>query len=182
MYRVHLTEPQRRALTARARTPELAARTRERLEMVRLADAGWSIPRIAQHFQRSEPTVRTWIKRFLAGGLDALPDQPHPGQTSQLTPALLAAIRDHLRASPRTWTAAQLAAWLAAEHGLSLSPEHLGDLLRRAGITYHRTSRSLKHKQDPLQVAEQQADLETLEKGAPLAGWTSTMQTRPASR
>ena len=175
MYQVHLTEEQRGELTRRARARELASRTRERLEMVRLSDAGWSIPRIARHLQRSEPTIRTWIKRFLADGFDRLPDAPHLGQPSSLSPPILSALREHVRQSRRTWSAPQLGAWLEEQHGVRLSPEHLSRQLKRAQITYQRTSRSLKHKQNPQAVQSKRAELRTLEKGAMLAGWTSAI-------
>jgi transposase len=175
LYRVHLTEEQRRELTRRGRASGLAPRTRERLEMVRLAAAGWSIPRIAQHLQRSEPTVRTWIKRFLAGGWDALADAPHLGPPSRLSAALLEALRQHVRQSHRTWTAGQLADWLQEQHGLRLSPAHLGRQLKRAKLRVQRTSRNLKHKQNPAEVARKAAELKTLEKGERKVAWTSAI-------
>jgi transposase len=166
MYRVSLTDAQRAELQRQARLPGLKRRTRDRLEMVRLSDAGFSIPWIARHFQVQEATVRRWIKQFLSGGsFAALADQPHRGQTSQLTPALLAALRAELAATERTWTAPQLAYWLAEQHGVQLSADHLGFLLRRAGLSYKRTERSLRHQQDPAQVAAKQAELAELEKG-----------------
>jgi len=54
-----------------------------------------------------------------------------------------------------------------------LTPDHPGFLLRRAGLSYKRTERSLQHKQDPAAVQEKRAALAALEKGAPPGGWTS---------
>ena len=50
MYRVRLDEAARQQLQRRAHTPGVMPRTRDRLEMVRLSDAGWSVPKIACHF------------------------------------------------------------------------------------------------------------------------------------
>ena len=175
MYRIHLTEEQRDELQRRTRHPKVMPRTRDRLEMVRLSDAGWSIPKIAQHLRISEKRVRYWIKQFLAGGFDALPDQPHVGQQSRLTPALVAALQQEVEHSQRSWTAAQMADWLAEQHGVRLTPNHLARRLKRVRYSYKRTERGVKHKQTPEQVAERQADLETAEKGAMLVGWTSAM-------
>lgn len=173
MYRVQLTEEQRKELHRRTRAADLKPRTRDRLEMVRLADAGWRVPQIAQHLRLSPRRVRFWLKRFLeVEGFDALADQPHVGQQSQLTPALVAALRTELEKGERTWTSAQLVEWLAAHHGLRLSRHHLGALLRRAGLTYRRTERTLQHKQDPKQVHEKRAALQELEKGASGGAWT----------
>lgn len=173
LYRVHLTEAQRQELQRRSRAADIKPRTRDRLEIVRLADAGWSIPKIAAHLRISEVRVRYWIKRFLTAGFDALPDQPHRGQPSQLTPALLGAVRAEIAKGERTWTAAQIADWLAEQHGVSLSSDWIGEKLGRAKLSYKRTYRRVKHKQDPQKVAERKADLETLEKGERPVAWTS---------
>ncbi len=165
MYRVQLTEEQREELKRRTHAADIQPRTRDRLEMIRLLDAGWHIPRIAQHLRVSPRRVRHWVRRFLEGGFDALPDQPHLGQQSQLTPALRDALRTELAQEERTWTAPQLAAWLEAQHGLRLSSHHLSTLLRRAGLSWRRTERTLQHKQDPQEVEQRRAELQELEKG-----------------
>ena len=181
LYRVHLTEEQRAELQRRTRAADIKPRTRDRLEMVRLAATGWRVPQIASHLRISPRRVRFWLQQFLAAGFDALPDQPHPGQTSRLTPELLAAVRQQLDRNDRTWTTRQLAAWLAETHGVTFSRDHLGVLLRRAGLSCRRTERDLGHKQDPEQVATFRADLETLEKGETPVAWTSAISTKRAS-
>jgi transposase len=175
MYRVQLTEEQREELQRRTRAADIKPRTRDRLEMIRLLDAGWPIPRIAQHLRVSPRRVRVWVRRFLEGGFDALPDQPHLGQQSQLTATLLGAVRAELAKAERTWTAPQLAAWLEEQHGLCLSPHHLSTLLRRAGLSWRRTERTLQHKQDPQEVEQRRAELQELEKGEPRGAWMSPM-------
>jgi transposase len=164
MYRITLTDEQRHELRQRTREAGLAPSTRDRLEMVRLSDAGWSVPTIARHLGQHEQTVRAWIKAFLAGGFDALPNQPRGGKESALTPPMLAAVRTEVATGTRTWTAAQLADWVAEHHGVRLSTDRLRVHLRRAQISWQRTSRSLKHKQDPVEVAERQAVLDDLKK------------------
>ncbi len=164
MYRIALTDEQRHELRQRTRQPGLAPSTRDRLEMVRLSDAGWSVPKIARHLGQHEQTVRAWIKAFLKGGFDALPNKPRGGKQSALTPAILAAVRTELARGARTWTAAQLADWIADHHDLRLSADRVRFHLKRAKISWQRTSRSLKHKQDPAEVAERQAVLTGLAK------------------
>jgi transposase len=172
LYHVHLTEEQREELQRRTRATDIMPRTRDRLEMVRLSDAGWRVPQICDLLRRSPRRVRFWLKRFLKAGFAALPDQPHLGRQSQLTPELLGALRSEIEKGERTWTTAQLADWLCEQHGLRLSRNHLGALLRRAGLAYRRTERSLTHKQDPEQVAQKRAELQELEKGAIKGAWT----------
>jgi transposase len=164
MYRVTLTDAQRSELRQRTRRAGLAPSTRDRLEMVRLSDAGWSVPRIARHLGQHEQTVRAWIKAFLVAGFEALPNKPRGGKQSTLTPAILDAVRADLATGDRTWTARQVAAWIAEHHGVRLSADRVRFHLKRAKITWQRTSRSLKHKQDPAEVAERQAVLTDLAK------------------
>lgn len=182
MYCVTLTDEQRAELRQRTRQRSLAPSTRDRLEMVRLADAGWSGPRIARHLGQHEQTVRTWLKAFLERGFDALVNKPRGGKSSALTPAILDALRVELGKAERTWTAAQLTAWIADHHGVHLSVDRVRRHLRRAGLSWQRTSRSLKHQQDPTKVAESQAVLTDLEKRGPWASSTCATSTRRASR
>jgi transposase len=164
LYRIQLSEEQRLELRRRARSRTTAPRTRDRLEMVRLSDAGCSVPQIARLVQISEEQVRYWVKRFLMGGFDALPDAPHLGQRSALTPAILESVRAQLRQGKRTWTAQQIADWIAKEHRVRRSADRVGRVLRRARLSYKRTHRHLKHKQKPEEVAAKKAELATLEK------------------
>ncbi len=181
MYRITLTNDQRQELRQRTRQAGLAPSTRDRLEMVRLSDAGWSVPKIARHLGQHEQTVRLWIKAFLHGGFDALPNKPRGGKTSALTPAIVAAVRAEIAKGTRTWTAAQLADWVAEQHGVRLSPDRLRVHLKRAKLSWQRTSRTLKHKQDPEEVAERSATLEALAKKGLKARSMSATSTRPAS-
>ena len=88
------------------------------------------------------------------------------GQTCALTPAILEAVRAEVGKGERTWSAPRLAEWVAQHHGVALSGPWLSRLLRRANLSYQRTSRTLSHKRDPQQVAEKRLALQALEKGA----------------
>ena len=175
MYRVHLTEQQATELLRRIRHPATKPRTRERLEMVRLVAAGWSIPRVARHLQRDPRRLREWFRAFLERGYAALEDRSHVQRHSAFTPALRAAVRAELAQGARSWTVPQIADWLAEHHGVRLSGGWLSQLLKREKLSYKRTHRHLRHKQDPEQVTAKRAELETLEKGETLVGWTSAI-------
>jgi transposase len=166
MYRITLTTEQRIELNRRAHQQDIAPSTRDRLEMLRLSDAGYSIPNIARHLGQHQQTVRAWIKAFLNGGFEALVNKARGGKHSAFTPALQQDVRAEIAKGERTWTAAQVGAWLAQHHGVRLSVGRLRKHLRRARLSWQRTSRSLKHKQKPEEVAKKKAELATLEKGA----------------
>jgi transposase len=166
VYRVKLTEAERKELLRLKRDPKTKPRTRERLEMIRLSDEGRTLPEIARIVEPSEQRVRKWVKAFLADRtFAALDDAPHVGRISALAPAILRALRAEIETADRTWSARQAAEWLEERHGVKLSDEQVRRRLKQEGIVWKRTSRSLKHKQKREAVEAKQADLETLEKG-----------------
>jgi len=59
--------------------------TRTRYQMVLLAQRGHTAPQIARLVLRSEDTVERVLKRFLAGGLDAVPRRTSPGRRRTVT-------------------------------------------------------------------------------------------------
>lgn len=165
MYRVHFTEEQYQQLQRRTHQPDVAPRTRDRLEMVRLSALGWGIPKIARHLGQHEQTVRSWIKAFLDGGFEALADKPPTGQKSGVSSEILAAVAEWLTKGDRTWNARQIADEVTARYGItrSLAPWHR--LLRRLRLTYKRTRRSLRHKQNAVEVAKKTEEIDALKRG-----------------
>jgi transposase len=169
MYRVKLDDTARQELIRRAHQAKIAPSTRDRLEMLRLSDAGWSIPKIALHLQMHEQTVRRWIKVFLLEGFDALVDPPRPGKPSAITPEILVAVHQWIDKGDRIWSAAQVAEEVFQVYGIRRSAKQWRRLLRREKLTYKRTSRNLKHKQNSDQVTAKKTQLEDLEKrGTPV--------------
>jgi transposase len=165
MIRVTLTDVQRTELRARTHRPGIAARTRDRLEMIRLADAGWAIPRIARHLGTHEQTVRKYVKAFLGNGFDALPDRPRPGRPPRVTAAHLDALEVLLDTAGRTWTTPQLVDWLEREHGVRVHPDHLSRLLHARRFGWKRTVTSVAHKRrDPDAYDAKVAELAALKK------------------
>ena len=181
MYRVQFDEEARQELNRRAHQPGIAPNTRDRLEMLRLSDAGWSIPQIARHLRSHEQTVRRWIKTFLLEGFDALVDPPRPGKPSAITEEILTAVRAWIEKGDRTWNAGQIAEEVAHVYGLRRSVDQWRRLLHRENLAYKRTSRHLHHKQSPEQVRAKQTELEALQKRGTVARSTSAMKTKPGS-
>jgi transposase len=179
MYRVQLDDAGRQELIRRAHQPNIAPSTRDRLEMLRLSDAGWSIPKIAGFLQIHERTVRRWVKTYLLEGFDALVDPPRPGKTSAITEAIRAAVRQWIEKAERTWNAPQIAEEVFRIYGIRRSVDQWRRILRQERLRYKRTSRNLKHKQNSEQVSAKTVELEALEKrGTPLRS-TSRISTKP---
>jgi len=164
-FRIRLTPEQRDELHRRARARVIPPRVRDRLEMVRLSDLDWSVPRIAAYLGCHEQTARRAVKAFLAGGFEALPDQPRPGRPPTLTAAHLGAVEallDAAAARGETWTAPRLAAWLAETQAVWIDAEHLAARLRARKFRWKRTKCSVQHKADPHLQEQARADLEVL--------------------
>src|SRR5450756_1449906 len=123
MIRVQLSAEQRDELRARTHDRGVDPRTGDRLEMVRLADAGWNIPRIGKHLGYHEQTVRKYIKTFLASGFDRLPDRPRSGRPVRITQEHLLAMEKLIDESERTWTTRQLVDWLEGQFQVRVHPD-----------------------------------------------------------
>ncbi len=172
-------------MQALRRDGSLSPAERDRVEMVCLADAGWGAPAIAAHLGYNPVTVRRLLKRFPdtgAAGLRRKPPGPPPNAARrEQVEAALNALLDR----DRTWTAAQLAAALAEECGITLSPRQTRKYLSRIAA-WRRTVRTLRHKQDPATVERAKAVLASLKKKPPpVASGSSTSTSavsRPASR
>jgi transposase len=147
--------------------------------MLRLSDAGWSIPKIAAHLQKHHQTVRFWIKTFLLESFDALVDPPRPGRPSAVTEEILAEVRKWIEKGDRIWSAEQIALEVERVYGLRRSSKQWRRLLKRLEMTYKRTSRNLKHKQDTEQVATKKEELEALQKRGVSANSIWSSRTKP---
>ena len=177
MIRIELSADQRAELDRRLRARTTERRAYERLRMVDAVANGATIPQAARALGLHEQTVRKFVVRFAAEGFAGLADRPRPGRPPRLTDDDLAAVEARLdadvRTGARTWTLPQLAAWLAEERGVVVTPGHLGERLKRRDFRWKRTKRSTAHKQgDPDRQAEAAADLALLRsgRGAPIWG------------
>jgi transposase len=145
------------------RRQELPPRVRDRLEMIMLSSVAWAPARIAGHLGYCTATVRATLKDFLARGTAALfprrtgppPDLRRRQEVTEILTQLLG--------QERTWTSRQLAAALA-ERGIALSPRQVRRYLGMLKAAWRRTTNSLRHKQDPAEVARAEKVLDNLKK------------------
>jgi putative transposase len=151
MIRIHLDDTTRAELRS-LRRKALPPKVRDRIEMLTLADAGWSAPRIAAHLGHCGQTVRDLLKDFRERGIDALsPRRTGPAPDAGRRDRVAEELRRSL-AEDRTWTSRQLAEALAAR-GIELGPRQVRRYLKRMKAGYRRTAQTLEHKQDPAKAA-----------------------------
>lgn len=175
--RLALSSADRDDLDRRLRARTTERREYERLEMIQAVAAGATIPQAARALGVHQQTVRRFVARFAAEGFAGVADRPRAGRPPRLTDDDLAAVEARLDADAatgtRTWTLPQLAAWLAAEREVVVTPGHLGDRLKRRDFRWKRTRRATTHKQqDPDRQEEAAADLALLRfsRGSPTWG------------
>jgi len=114
------------------------ADTRLRYHIILLAAQGYTAPRIAPLILRSDDMVQEVLKRFRAGGLDAVPRRYAPGRARTVTPAWEAALLRVIERDPHevgvqsaTWTTGLLATYLARVHATTAG--------RRFDVTHDHT-------------------------------------------
>jgi len=157
---VEVTPQERAAVEAALRRRDLPPRLRERLEMVKGAALGHDAAAIAAWSGRTPATVRRWLAAFRAGGVAALADAPRAGRPPKADAAYLAALERAVETPPRAlglpfdaWTSARLSAHLAETAGARVAPGWLRVLLHRRDFACGRPKHTLRHLQDPAEVA-----------------------------
>ena len=170
--RIELSPAERDELERRLRAGTTEHRVHERLRLVRAVADGATVPAAARSLGCHPQTVRQAVKRFLAAGFAGLADRPRAGRPPRLSEADLLALEERLDADAqsgaRPWTLPQLAAWLAEERGVTISPDRLGVLLKRRDVRWKRTKRATTHTQgDGFRQAQAAADLALWRFGRP---------------
>lgn len=129
------------------------ANLRLRYQMVLLAHQGRSVAEIATIVFRSRDTVERVLKRFLRGGIAAIPPCKAPGIAPSVTPAWKAELLRVIDLDPHTvgvhsanWTTGLLATYLAAATHITVTAETVRLYLRAAGYVCKRPTWTLKRK------------------------------------
>jgi putative transposase len=162
MIRIQLDGATRNELQA-LRRQALPAKVRDRLEMVLLSDAGWSVPRIAGHLGCHYLTARAALWAFLRRGQAALwPAKPGPTPDASRRRQVTDALRQLLE-QERTWTSRQLSDALRGA-GIVLGPRQVRRYLKVLEAGYRRTASTVAHKQDPAKVERAKVVLGGLKK------------------
>ena len=123
-----------------------SARVRNRAQMILLSvERSMAATEISLIVRCGEETVRRWIKRFNAEGVEALFDAPRSGAKAKATLAYRSRLLEIVRQRPRSlkapfslWTLRRLADFMAEETGIRLSAEGVRLLLKKGDIVLSR--------------------------------------------
>ncbi len=169
MIRIHLPEDeaQRLELAFRQATDP---KTRDRLQIIRLAHRGRKHREIAADLAITPRTVQRWLNAYLNRGLDGLRPRTAKGREAKIPAHLGEEVRRWVIQGPArqgldraNWTHAELADHLLKAHGVSTSRSAMQRFCRKLGIRpYRPTYRYLRG--DPDKQARAREDLAGLKK------------------
>ena len=105
---------------------------------------------IAAAVRMHEETVRRWLVRYQAEGLNGLADAPRPGATPRITRTYREQLLAIVRRRPRTldlpfslWTGDRLADYLAERTGIRASKTTVYRVLRAGGVHLNRPQHTI---------------------------------------
>src|SRR5436309_8497734 len=127
------------------------ARLRTRAQMVLLAaERRLVAEEIAEIVRSSEETVRRWLKRYLAEGIEGLRDTPQPGAPRKVTTEYCEQLVHAVRRRPRSlglpfslWTLRRLADYMAETTGIRVTYESVRVHLKATGIVLSRPQHTI---------------------------------------
>jgi transposase len=135
------------------------AETRTRYQMLLLSATGQTSTQIDQIVLRSPDTVVRVLKRFLSGGLDAVPRRKAPGRERRITASLEAELLRVIEGDPHevgqdtaNWTTERLAVYLGQQTGIQVTEETVRVYLHAHDYVCKRSTWTLRRK------AEEKAD------------------------
>ena len=129
------------------------AETRTRYQMLLLSQRGQTSSQIAQTVLRSQDTVVRVLKRFLTGGLDAVPRRTAPGRERTVTAAWEAELLRVIEGDPHevgvetaNWTTERLAEYLGQQTGIHVTEETVRMYLHVHDYVCKRSTWTLRRK------------------------------------
>ncbi len=146
------------ALRLAARRAKDSAQARRLLALAQVIDGG-SRREAARAGGMDRQTLRDWVHRYNAEGLEGLCDRPRSGRPPQLSEAQLAELAALVEAGPDLavhrvvrWRCVDLQGEIKARFGVEISERHVGRLLKR--LKFIRFSVRPRHSQAD-EVAQQ---------------------------
>jgi transposase len=121
-------------------------RLRTRAQIVLLAGEQRMIaPAIAKIVRENDQTIRNWLKRWMAEGIEGLKDRPMPGPPPKITQEYKEQLLSAVRRRPRSleqpysmWTLQRLSDYMAEQTGIRASYETVRLVLKAGEIVLSR--------------------------------------------
>jgi transposase len=151
-----MTDEEARTLGELARSRTTEARLRDRARMCWLASEGQRVSTIKVELGVADGTVRLWIRRFNALGLDGLRDRRRDGRPMTYGPDQVGELIAASLTDPQvlglpfaSWTLDRLAAYLAEEKGIAMKRSRIAEILQREGLRWRQQETWFGERPDP---------------------------------
>lgn len=138
-----MTDDERQVIERLSHARTEPARSVERARIIGAASQGQRVSAIAAHLHLAAGTVRLWIKRFNADGLNGLADAPRSGHpvtysAEQISEIIAASLTKptELGLPFASWTLDRLEVYLNEEKGIPIKRSRIDDLLLAEGLRW----------------------------------------------
>ena len=135
-----LSAKERTALKAVMRHPSETHGVARRANAILLLDDGWNCAKVAEALYLDDDTVRTWFKRYQAGGLDEMKVFDWKGRSGDLSRERMAELSARL-GERLMRDSGEVAAYIAARWGVVYGPSGCVALLHRLGWASNTSAR-----------------------------------------
>lgn len=184
-----LSGTEERALRRLAGSRTAAARSVERARIVWLSAQGRPSAEIARDVGRTTETVRTWIKRFNAGGLAGLRDAGRAGRPARYGAEQVGQLVELALSDPDAldlpfgcWTLDRLQDYANRVLGIPMRRARIGQVLLKEGLRWRVQESWFGQRVDP-EFAEKRGpwsvSTPSLRPAARSSAWTSWGRSRP---
>ncbi len=151
-----MTDEEEQALRELAHSRTTEARLRDRARICWLASQGQRVATIKAALQIADGTVRLWIRRFNADGLDGLRDRRRGGRPATYPPEAVGELVAASLTDPRelglpfaSWTLDRLAAYLHEERDITMKRSRIGEILHAEGLRWRTQETWFGERPDP---------------------------------
>ena len=151
-----LTAAEAETVERLARSRTAPARLVERARIIRSAGRGRPVRAIAADLHLAAETVRFWVKRFNAAGVDGLADAPRSGRPATYTPEQVGEVIAAALTKPQAlglpfgaWTLDRLAAYLHEEKGVPIKRSRIDEILLAEGLRWRTQETWFGERVDP---------------------------------
>ena len=150
-----MTTEEEQALRALAHSRTTEARLRDRARLCWLAREGQRVSAIKAALGVADGTVRLWITRFNADGLDGLRDRRRGGRPATYTPEQVGELITASLTNPQDlglpfgrWTLDRLAAYLHEQPGIAMQRSRSGEIRQAEGLRWRKQEKWFGERPD----------------------------------
>ena len=151
-----LTPEETKTIHRLAQSRTEAARLVQRAKVIWLSYQGYQVAEIADEVDFSQNSVRMWIKRFNAAGVEGLRDQPRSGCPVTYSPEQVSVVIESALTKPDSlglpfacWTLDRLEAYLNEPKQIGMKRSRIDELLIREGLRWRMQETWFSERVDP---------------------------------